>query len=269
MPAPDAAPGSTIDPDLDLVLRTVADAGRLAMKHLQGGTRHWHKKDGTPVSDADHAVDRLLENRLRGARPTYGWLSEESEGDALPADRPSWIVDPIDGTRAFLSGQQHWCVCVALVRHGRPVVGVVHAPALRQTFAASVESGATLNGDAIAVSGRRRLEASVVLANRAAFRPERWSIPLPHLESASLASLALRLCSVATGAADAALALTYKHDWDLAAGDLIVCEAGGKVSDLTGNPLYYGLCHGRRGGFIAATPSVHTAIVAHGPKTAD
>jgi myo-inositol-1(or 4)-monophosphatase len=108
-----------------------------------------------------------------------------------------------------------------------------------------------------------------VLANRNAFHDERWTIPLPRLCQSSRASLALRLCSVAEGAADAALALSFKHDWDLAAGDLMVCEAGGKVSDLAGCPLRYQWPNTRRSGFIAATPAVHAAMLAHGPKSSN
>ena len=251
------------------MLASVLDAGRLATELRRSENRHWRKEDGTPVSEADHAVDRLLMKRLREARPGYGWRSEESAGEDFPPDRSAWFVDPIDGTRAFLAGQPQWSICVALVERGRPIIGVVHAPALEQTFAAATGRGATLNGEPIAVTGRQQLAAAVVLANQNAFRPERWRVALPRVDGGSLASLALRLCSVAGGSADAALAFTHKHDWDLAAGDLIVCEAGGRVSDLAGDQLHYEANSCRRSGFLAATPAVHAAILAHGPRSED
>jgi myo-inositol-1(or 4)-monophosphatase len=251
--------------DLKLALSAVTVAGHLAMERFCGELQHWRKRDGSPVSEVDHEVDRLLRIRLCKARPAYGWRSEESD-DVLAGGQPSWIVDPIDGTRAFIGGEPQWSVCVALVKGGRPVVAVVHAPALNKTFAATAGRSATLNGAAIRVTGRNELAAAVVLANRSALHTERWRTPLPDLEHASPASLALRLCSVAGGEADAALALSHKADWDLAAGDLIVCEAGGRVSDLAGRPLRYPLSDGRRSGFIAATPVVHAAILKHGPK---
>ncbi len=253
--------------DLELALKNVTDAGDLALQYLRGDTRRWRKKDGTPVSEADHAVDRLLMDRLRLARPGYGWLSEESQATAVSADRPCWVVDPIDGTRSFLARENQWAICVAVVELGRPTVAVVHAPALQQTYAAARGAGATLNGSTIRVSGKELLEAAVVLASSASLLPGRWKVPLPPLDARPLASLALRICAVAGGIADAALALTYKSDWDLAAADLIVCEAGGKMSDLAGALLRYQSSQWRRSGFIAATPAVHAAMLAHGPIT--
>jgi myo-inositol-1(or 4)-monophosphatase len=264
LPASDPAFAASVD--LKLALNAATAAGRLAMQHFGEKPRYWRKPDGSPVSVVDHQVDELLMTHLRGARPSYGWRSEESD-DAMSVLQPSWIVDPIDGTRAFIGGEPQWSICIALVVAGRPVAAVVHAPALRQTFSAVSGRGAMLNAAAITVTGRGELASALVLASRSAFRPERWTTPLPDVEGASPASLALRLCSVAGGNADAALALGYKHDWDLAAGDLIVCEAGGRVSDLAGRPLRYQPSNGRRSGFIAATPAVHEAILAHGPKS--
>ena len=267
MPARD--PQACAVADLELALENVREAGQLALEHLNRDTRHWRKTDGTPVSEADHAVNRMLMHRLRSARPAYGWLSEESQARAVSSDQACWVVNPIDGTRSFLAREMQWAICVAVVEFGRPTVAVVHAPALQQTYAAARTAGATLNGAAIRVSGRELLEAAVVLASRASLLPGRWKVPLPPLDARPLASLALRICAVARGVADAALALTYKSDWDLAAADLILCEAGGKMSDLAGTLLRYQAPHWRQSGFIAATPALHAAMLAHGPITAN
>jgi myo-inositol-1(or 4)-monophosphatase len=187
-----------------------------------------YKHGDSPVTSADLAVDRQLATALRAQFPDAGWLSEETEDDLDRLERTSLLVlDPIDGTRAFMSGDPCWTVAIALVENGRPVAGVVHAPALGETFAASLGRGATLNGepihaahlsalDGVRVAGPRGLTSAFAAA--AAFRPS----PAPKTPS-----LAYRLASVAAGRVEIALASANSHDWDIAAADVILREAGG------------------------------------------
>jgi len=186
-----------------------------------------YKTGGSPVSEADHAVDAALAEILRPVFPHAAWLSEETEDDPARLRRETVIVlDPIDGTRAFIKGDPCWTVALALVTNGRPVAGVVHAPAFSETFAAALGAGATLNGapvraaqflllDGVHVGGPRGLRQA--LAERVGFRAEAGP-PSP--------SLAYRLASVAAGRVEIGVAGEGSHDWDIAAADIILEEAG-------------------------------------------
>ena len=241
----------------------LAEAGELARSKFRHNPRCWRKSDGTPVSEADIAVDKLLKARLGAAFPDFGWVSEESVEFAPSPGSPTWIVDPIDGTRSFLDGDDGWCIAAALVADGRPVVAGIERPTTAESFAAIAGGGAWLNGEPIRASRRRELAgADVMVKARVLARPD-WARPWPELRTGSTGSLALRLCHVATGSYDAALALGDKADWDLAAGDLIVHEAGGKVSDLEGVRLGYGPGRPGRDGFIAAGPDLFAEILRH------
>jgi myo-inositol-1(or 4)-monophosphatase len=198
-----------------------------------------YKTGGSPVTEADHAVDAALADILRAAFPAAAWLSEETEDDPARLARDTVIVlDPIDGTRAFVKGDPCWTVALALVRNGRPVAGVVHAPALNETFAAALGAGATLNGapihaaqfaalDGVQVGGPRGLR--LALAVKAGFRAEPGP-PSP--------SLAYRLVSVAAGRVEIGLSGAGSHDWDIAAADIILEEAGAGLHEDGGQVRY-------------------------------
>jgi myo-inositol-1(or 4)-monophosphatase len=250
--------------DLDQAIDAVREAGELALQRFRRGIKAWRKADGTPVSDADLEVDRLLRRLLMNARPHYGWHSEESQSHSLTEER-FWLVDPIDGTAAFLGGNSAWCISLALIEKGRPILGIIHAPAQKSLYSAAQGEGATLNGLPILVSSRQKLEGARLIVNPSTLKPQRWRIPLPKIERLTVPSLALRLAYVAQGLSDAALALSYKHDWDLAAGDLLVSEAQGIMSDLDGRTLRYNPDYPQRLGFVGANPVIHAALIAQGP----
>jgi len=228
---------------LDVLVAAAQAAGATALTHFRLGgptsARVFWKEGGSPVTVADHEADAYLRERLLHAFPQAGWLSEETADDpARLTRRQVLVVDPIDGTRAFMRGDARWAVCAALVEDGRPIAGVVHLPARRETFAAARLGGARLNGAPIRVSDRRELAGA------------RVSGPTPMVEAIRRAapgveaverdpSLAVRIVSVAQGRLDGAFASARSHDWDLAAADLILQEAGGALTDLEGvRPLY-------------------------------
>ena len=246
-----------------LLAPALAAAGEIALTFFGRRPRMWRKADGTPVTEADIAVDDLLRERLAGALPEFGWVSEESR-TASPsrADQPVWLVDPIDGTQSFISGAEDWCIAVALLERGRPVVGGVLAPGTGDYFEAVLGSGAKLNGAPIEASRRRELEGAHLMVKPRLLARSDWAQPWPPVRTGVTASIALRLCQVASGRYDATFALGHKADWDLAAGDLIVGEAGGRVTDLDGAPLLYGETGTRRNGFVASGAHLHPAIVA-------
>lgn len=252
------------DEDFALAVEAVMLAGRTALERVASRNKAWRKADGTPVSEADLEVDDILRQvLLRGSSP-YGWHSEESKASS-PTGQRFWLVDPIDGTSAFLSGSTAWCISLALIDSGRPILGLIHAPAQERLYSAQVGGGAKLNDAPLKVSERKELAGARMIANATALQHQRWRKPLPPLERLSVPSLALRLAHVAQGEADAAIALSYKHDWDLAAGDLIVREAQGMASDVDGQMLRYDFARSGRSGFIVANRPIHAALLAHGP----
>jgi myo-inositol-1(or 4)-monophosphatase len=251
---------TALQQDLELLHDTVRDAGEIALGYFRGENRVWMKAGNSPVSEADIAVDRHLRETLTAARPDYGWLSEETAAEASGIVQDSFfVVDPIDGTRGFVEGNPHWCICAAIVRGGRPVVGIVHCPALGRTFAASAGGGAVLNGmpivpdtsaNILRLTGSRRLNEEL---NR--LFPGRFTI-LPYVPS-----LAYRLVLVATGEIDGAFARSGSHDWDLAAAEVVLSEAGGTMTSERGEMLVYNGTHSRNPALVAAGPGRHAALL--------
>jgi myo-inositol-1(or 4)-monophosphatase len=227
--------------DLALILDAAREAGALAADLRRRGLQVEYKAaDSTPVTNADLAADLLLTERLRAARPDYGWLSEETVDDPERLDRRRlFVVDPIDGTRAFLNDRPWWSVSIAVVEGQRPIAGVVFAPQLDETYAAILGHGATLNGQTIRASEASTLENCGMVADPRLFTQRPWPTPWPAMRIEQRNSTAYRMCVVASGAFDAALTLMTKHDWDLAAADLISREAGCFAGDHTGGMFLY------------------------------
>ncbi|MDH4440237.1 MAG: 3'(2'),5'-bisphosphate nucleotidase CysQ [Rhizobium sp.] len=227
--------------DLALIIEAAREAGKVALAHFGQSPKVWWKNEGmSPVSAADYAANRVLEQMLRQARPAYGWLSEETDDDADRLTRDTlFVVDPIDGTRAFIAGKTTWCVSVAVVHKGTPVAGVLVAPALDEEFTAIAGGVARRNGMEIAVSkpepdGRLKIASAqdMVAAIDKSLRPR-----VDRVEH--IPSLAYRLALVADGRIDGTLVKQNAHDWDLAAADLILSRAGGALTDLDGHALVY------------------------------
>lgn len=249
--------------DAALLKDTVREAGALALSLFRTELKNWTKGASSPVSEADIAVNDLVEKRLREATPNYGWLSEESvDDDSRLGKELIWIVDPIDGTRAYLAGREDWCVSVALVAGSAPVLGAVYAPVTNEFFFAARDRGATLN------------ERPVRAAAGTAFDFSRMAGPKPLVQRLSpsseeitlfprIGSLALRLCRVADGGLDAAFAGGQSRDWDLAAANLIVQEANGRMTALSGDAIEYNRREVVHGVLVAAGQDRHNRIVEH------
>jgi myo-inositol-1(or 4)-monophosphatase len=240
----------------------VREAGALALSMFKTPLKNWTKGEAlSPVSDADIAVDVLLRERLTGNGESIAWLSEESVDDLARLDaRYVWIVDPIDGTRAYIAGLPDWAVSAALVENGRPVAGCLYAPVSDEFFFAFVGQGATRNGATIAASPGAALAQARIAAPRKlldrlqAIAPPFAVMPRTH-------SLALRLARVAEGTFDAGIAGGSSHDWDLAAADLLVHEAGGALTSFAGDTVAYNCPVPRHGMLVAAGRERHAALV--------
>lgn len=222
----------------------------------QGEFRQWEKVPGHPVCDVDLAADAMLKQRLLEIDPEAGWLSEETADDAERLLRSRvWVVDPIDGTRDFLRGRTGWAVSVALVEGGRPLIGVLDAPARGEHWRALAGAGATRNGASLQVSGHDQLAGARVPAD-----------VLPRADNDLVAvekpnSIALRIGMVAAGQADLVAAMRWGKEWDIAAAALIAQEAGAIVTDALGRPLRYNSTKGEAFGVLATTPAIHESAV--------
>jgi myo-inositol-1(or 4)-monophosphatase len=242
----------------------VDEAGALALRHFRNPGEHWYKGPGQVVTEADLQVDALLRERLLGAPPDAGWLSEESrdDGSRFAAQRV-WIVDPIDGTRAFADGIPEFTISIALVDQGVPVLGVVLNPATGERFEAGRGAGATLNGRSLRVSGRTALAGARLLSSRGEIGKRRWRELIPEAEVRTMGSLAYKLALIATGRFDGLLSLRRTHDWDIAAALLILEEAGAVLSDAAGRPLRLNRDPPRHDGLVAASsPALHGLLLA-------
>ncbi|HET6839911.1 MAG TPA: 3'(2'),5'-bisphosphate nucleotidase CysQ [Bradyrhizobium sp.] len=258
-------PAHTRNPlqDAALLRGTVREAGALALSLFRTELKNWTKGASSPVSEADIRVNELIETRLRSATPGYGWLSEESADDeARLGKRLVWIVDPIDGTRGYLAGREDWCVSVALVENASPLLAAVFAPASDEFFFAARGQGTTCNEVPIFATPGTDLDFSRVAG------------PKPLVERLSrssdeiilhprIGSLALRLCRVAQGRLDAAFAGGQSRDWDLAAANLIVQEANGSMTALSGEAISYNRREVTHGVLVAAGRDRHARIVEH------
>ena len=243
------------------LVAAVRDAGQLALGKFRSPLKSWNKDNYSPVSEADIAVNEFLQERLRDPQGKIGWLSEETEDDAerLQAKR-IWVIDPIDGTRAYIGGLSDWSISTALVEDGRPIVSVLYAPVDGEMFVAVAGRGATLNDNPIRISegevdGARIAGPAGYLRRLQAIEPRFFPHPKIH-------SLALRFARVAHGALDAAFASANAHDWDLAAADLLVHEAGGALTTFAGQTITYNQPQPTHPPLVAAGPTRHAALLA-------
>ncbi len=244
----------------DRLASVVREAGALALQTFRGQLVSWTKGASSPVSEADIAVDALLRERLLNIRDA-GWLSEETEDDPARLRRDEvWVVDPIDGTRAYLAGSPEWVIAAALVCAGRPVVAALYAPVSEELFLSVAGAGATVNGARIAASSGDALAGATFsgakrrLDSLAAIEPGIATVP-------RVPSLALRLARVATGAIDGTFTAPNSRDWDLAAADLLVHEAGGRITTLTGQSLIYNRPDPVHGALVAAGRARHARLL--------
>lgn len=231
-------------------------AGALALRRSGESYRRWEKAPGLPVSDVDLEVDAFLRERLMALAPDAGWLSEETADDPARLSRERlWVVDPIDGTRDFLRGRPGWAVSVALVEAGRPVLGVLEAPAMAQRWHAAAGGGAWRGDTRLAAPHRITLSGARVPTD---------SLPREDHDLVMVAkpnSIALRMAMVAAGEADLVATLRWGFEWDIAAAALIAAEAGAAVSDALGAPLSFNTVSAQAFGVLVSSPGIHAAAV--------
>lgn len=262
MSIPLPAPTGALVDDHGILVEAVRECGPLAMHYFRNDAVNWEKRPGDPVSEADIAVNRLLLARLGDARPDYGWLSEETEDtDARLDTECVWIVDPIDGTRAFLDGRKEFSIAVALTVDGQPVSAAVYNPATDEMFDAVAGGGTRLNGETVTVSAAAGLDGAKLLMSRSELRRADWPREFDECAMTSVSSMAYKLALVAAGRFDATATLWPKNEWDIVAGDLLLREAGGRMGDSAGTPFAYNAASPRRLSVVAAAEGVYDPLI--------
>lgn len=250
--------------DLALLVEAARRSGDIAKQYFQQDPDVTHKPNGAgPVTAGDLAVNAMLEGFLQAARPDYGWLSEETEDNAARLDtKCQFIIDPIDGTRAFIDGSKDWAHSLAVSEDGVPVAAAVYLPMRDLMFAASKGGGATLNGGTITVTCAP-IQDATILGAKWNFDGRFWAGGvLPPIKRVFRSSLAYRLSLVAQGRFDGMITLRPSWEWDIAAGALIIEEAGGTVTDQHGAPLCFNNSHPLVPGVLAAGSALHADLLA-------
>ena len=249
--------------DLALLTDAARDAGRIALRFWRKDPQVWDKGgEHGPVTEADLAVNDMLKARLLAARPGYGWLSEETPDDAARLSCETvFIIDPIDGTRAFIAGEETFAHSLAIAHKGRVTAGVVFLPALDRIYTASETAPPLKDGQPIAASRRDRLEGADILTTKVNMVPEKWPGGVPEITRHFRASLAYRLCLAAEGRFDGMLTLRPAWEWDIAAGSLIAEKAGAVVTDQRGESLRFNTASALADGVLALPPAPHADAV--------
>lgn len=243
--------------DLALIAEAAAAAGALILRYFQADPKVWEKAPGDPVTEADLAADALLRERLQGARPGYGWISEESAPEAPRAGAArSFIVDPIDGTRAFVKGRAEFVVSVGLAEGERMLAGAICEPVSGDLYTALRGGGASRNGAPIEVSAKTDLSGARLLGDPGRLK----RLKTLGASAETVNSAALRLAYVAEGRHDGWVAVREKSVWDLAAGQILIEEAGGRLTDHAGAPFRYSSDAPRLSPPLAAGPTLHALL---------
>jgi myo-inositol-1(or 4)-monophosphatase len=254
---------STLAPERALAVRAAREAGAIVLHWWTPGVEAAEKGPDNPVTRADLEANACIQALVTAAFPADGWLSEETADstDRL-ARRRVWVVDPLDGTKEFIQHIPEFCVCIALVEDGRPVLGVQYNPAADRLYVAVRGEGTTVNDAPAHVSAGRRVADAVVLASRSEDKRGEWDVFKPRCRVTLTGSVAFKLAELATGHGDATFTLTPKNEWDICAGTVLVEEAGGRVTDLHGRPLVFNQPKTLRPGMIATNGALHDPLLA-------
>jgi myo-inositol-1(or 4)-monophosphatase len=237
--------------DLELLRTAAVTAGIIASSYFRRDLKTWMKENASPVSEADIVLDKFLASALLTARPDYGWLSEETADDLKRLEHARvFIVDPIDGTRAFIRGEDSWTVSLAVVENGVPVAGVVYAPARNEMYEASRGGGARLNGEPLTRRTPPDRLAPLIPAPGAVHQ-ELQASGLDYSRGPFYPSLAYRLVQIATGRLDATVVRRGSQDWDIAGAAVILSETGIGFEDACIGPMRFNQADVRHGALAA------------------
>jgi myo-inositol-1(or 4)-monophosphatase len=258
-------------PDLALIEAAAREAGSLARDLLTKPLEIHSKGEAGPVTNIDFAVNDLLTEKLRNARPDYGWLSEETPDDHSQRIGKTRVfaIDPIDGTAALIGKAPQWTISIGISDEGRAFAGVVYNPMTDELFLGAPGAGATLNGRAIHTTTRDSVEGMRMIGQKKRFSDRRWPTPWPKMDIIERQSIAYRMSLVAAGLGDGALLFGPKNEWDIGAGLALIEAAGGACSDLWGDPIVLNQLDPRAPGVAAAGAALHPLLIERTSKLPD
>lgn len=243
-----------IEAELELLRDAAAEAGQIAMRYFGQDPQIWMKEGNSPVSEADLAVDAFLKKKLLSARPDYGWISEETADEREKQSRTRYfVVDPIDGTRSFLNGKDQWCVSIAIIENERPLAGVLDVPVRKEVFSAEINQPSQFNGQELIVPLPQEDETLPIALPRSTMSELPASFRSRVKPHPYISSLAYRIAMIARGDIYGTFVRPNAHDWDLAAADLILQQAGGSLVDSHGQKLHYGRKNYSHGALVAGS----------------
>ena len=246
----------------EVAIQAARAAGAIVLRYYESGVPVAAKGPDDPVTKADLEANARIHALVAAAFPDDGWLSEETADSTERLGRQRvWVVDPLDGTKEFIQQIPEFCVCIALVEDGRPVVGVEYNPATDRLYVAVRGEGTTVNGARGRVSTTASVPDAVVLASRSEDKRGEWDAFKPRVHVKLTGSVAFKLAELSTGSGDATFTLTPKNEWDVCAGSLLVEEAGGTVTDLDGRPLVFNQPKTLRPGMIATNGALHAGLL--------
>lgn len=264
-------PVADIAADLALLEKACREAAEIARDFQAKGFAEMRKDKGDPfLTEADLAIDTHLHKILLGARPDYGWLSEETEADASRMERRvCFIVDPIDGTRGFVQRTGEFAISVGLVAEGKPVAAAVCNPMQHRLISGALGLGLFVNGKKVVGNRATSLQQAPCLVSVTESRDGLWQSLESALPLKTVGSIADKLALVAIGEGASTASLRDKHLWDICAGHILCQIAGCVVTDLSGEPIIYNAEHVLVNGIIVAPPALHAELSALLKKAQD
>ncbi|HAT50624.1 MAG: 3'(2'),5'-bisphosphate nucleotidase CysQ [Nitrospirae bacterium] len=256
------------DIHLPAMIQAARNAGTRIMHYFRPGSDVSqsagisHKGQDNPLTKADIEANETIQHTLMTAFPDYGWLSEE---DTAPNNRLEkqrvWIVDPLDGTQEFIRGIPEFAVSIALAEAGQTIAACVFNPPLEALFTAVAGRGSRKNGKPIQTSRTTRLVGAVCLASNSETKRGDWEPFKNEFTMISLGSIAYKLATLASGQADLTFTLTPKNEWDIAAGELLVREAHGQITDKDGNRITFNQPAAKLRSVLATNGQLHPALL--------
>ena len=244
--------GMSWEQEYQVLTDALRDAGAEALRLAANGFQIYTKPDDSPVTSADHAVNELLMDRLLGRFPDDGWLSEETPDTAARLEKSRvWVIDPIDGTKAFIRREPEFCISVALLEGAQPVLAAIFNPSTNELYSAARGQGLHLNGATVPRRESVTDQVPTIALSPWELQIGRFKSVAPHITSRPTRSIAWALALAAGGIIHGVMTLEPENEWDVAAGALLLEEAGGSTRDGSGSPLRFNRPVPRYQGIIA------------------
>ncbi len=225
---------------IEVVARNIILEAGLMAKRMKKKLSIKYKSKSQPVTNADLEINNLIKDYFKKETPSFGWVSEESKDNYSRFNSESfWCLDPIDGTRSYISGKPEYTISLALINKKEPILGLVLNPETEELFFAKKQKGAYCNGKRIMINKNENVFSSSLAISSSEIKKLKKYNLVNQKNIIEMGSIAYKIALVAKGEVDTAISFTDKNDWDLAASDLILKEAGGSIKKISGEKIVY------------------------------